>query len=56
MAAPALLYCCENLTETKQHGRRTEAVDMKIFRSVARCTLYDHQTNQVIRDGLNTFT
>jgi hypothetical protein len=34
----------------KQHNRRNKAANMKYFRSIAGYTLYDHKTDQEIRE------
>lgn len=40
-----LLYGCGNLTLLQQRARNTETAEMKFFRPVAQCTLYDHEIN-----------
>lgn len=45
MVVPTLLYGCGNLTLLQQHARNTETAEMKFFRPVAQCTLYDHEIN-----------
>ena len=48
-----LLYECEKWTLLKQHERRTEAAEMKLFVSVVGYTLFDHKKNEIIRKEIN---
>jgi len=45
---PTFLYGSENWTLTASQRRRIEAGEMKLFRPLAGCTLYDHKTNDSI--------
>jgi hypothetical protein len=50
----ALLYRCENQTLIKEHERRIETAEMKFVRPVAGYGLYEHETNERVREELNT--
>jgi len=52
LVLPTFLYGLENWTLTASQGRRTEAAEMKLLRSLAGYTLYDHKTNDYIRGEL----
>jgi hypothetical protein len=45
---PTFLYGSENWTLTASQRRRIEAAELKLLRSLAGYTLYDHKTNDSI--------
>jgi hypothetical protein len=51
---PTFLYGSENWTLTALHGRKTEAAEMKLLRTLTGYTLYDHNTNDSVRRELQT--
>jgi len=48
LVLPAFLYGSENWTLTALQRRRIEVAEMKLLRSLAGYTLYDHKTNNYI--------
>jgi len=52
LVLPTILYGSENWTLTALQRRRIEAAEMKLLRSLAGYTLYDHKTNDYIRREL----
>jgi hypothetical protein len=52
LVLPTFLYGSENWTLTALQRRRIEAAEMKLLRSLAGYTLYDHKTNDYIRREL----
>jgi hypothetical protein len=52
LVLPTFLYASENLTLTALQRRRIEAVEMKLLRSLAGYTRYDHKTNDSVRREL----
>jgi hypothetical protein len=55
VVVPTLLYGYGNLN-LLQHARSTETAEMKVFRSVAECALYDHQINVKGRKKMTVYT
>jgi hypothetical protein len=45
-----LLYGCENWTLIKEHRRRNDRAETKFVPLVAGYTLYDHGTNEEVRE------
>ena len=54
LVLPKFLYGSKNLTLTDSQRRRIEAAEMKLLRSLAGYTLYDHKTNDSISRELHT--
>jgi len=52
LVLPTFLYGSENWTLTALQRRRIEAAKMKLLGFMAGYTLYDHKTNDYIRDEL----
>ena len=52
LIVPTFLYGSENWTLTAAQRRRIEAAGIKLLRPVAGYTLYDHKTNNSIRQEL----
>ena len=49
---PAFLYDSEKWTLTASQKRRIEAAEMKLLRPLANYTLYNHKTNNFVRQEL----
>jgi hypothetical protein len=54
LVLPTFLYGSENWTLTALQRRRIEAAEMKLLRTLAGYTLYDHKTNDSVRCELQT--
>jgi hypothetical protein len=52
LVLPTFLYGSENWTLKASQRRRIEEAEMKLLRSLAGYTLYDHKTNDYIRREL----
>jgi hypothetical protein len=51
---PTFLYGSENWTLTALQRRRIEPAEMKLLRTLAGYTLYDHKTNESVGLELQT--
>jgi two-component SAPR family response regulator len=54
LVLPTLLHGSENWTLTASQRRRIEAAEMKLLRTLAGYTLYNHKTNDTIRCEVQT--
>lgn len=50
---PVLTFATETRAETKRTKQQFRTVEMKVLRKIAGFTLWDHQTNESIRDACN---
>ncbi|XP_072159004.1 uncharacterized protein [Bemisia tabaci] len=50
---PVLTFAAETRAETKRTKQQFRTVEMKVLRKIAGFTLWDHQTNESIRDACN---
>nr|XP_018912057.1 PREDICTED: uncharacterized protein LOC109040537 [Bemisia tabaci] len=53
IARPVLTFATETRAETKRTKQQFRTVEMKVLRKIAGFTLWDHQTNESIRDACN---